>query len=181
MILKLEARGWKLEARRWECGSSNLQLLTSKLYRMDISQITDYLFVGARPEAQHAGQLGALDVRLIISMCGEQRPPEAFSRPPLSVLWLRTYDTFLTPIPVRKLMEGVRAALPVIEDGGRVLAHCHRGRHRSAAMGAAILIAMGHSAEEAMQLLRDRREAAEPQAWYIRRQIKKFEKHWQMQ
>ena len=145
---------------------------------MDISQITDYLYVGAQPEAAHADQLRALDVRLIISMRGEARPAQAFAQPPLNVLLLRTYDTFFTPIPVRKLAEGVRAALPVIQSGGRVLAHCQRGRHRGAAMGAAIIIAMGYSAEEAIQLLRAHRKTAHPQAWYIQRQIKKFEKYW---
>ena len=146
---------------------------------MDISQITDYLYVGAQPSAQDAEQLRALNVRLIISMAGTIHPPEALTQPPLSVLWLRTYDTIFTPIPIGKLMEGVQAALPVIQDGRGVLAYCREGRHRSVAMGAAILIAMGHSAEEAMQLLSARRKKADPQAWHIRRQIKKFEKHWQ--
>lgn len=145
---------------------------------MDISQITDYLYVGAQPEAAHADQLHALDVRLIISMRGEARPPRAFAQPPFQVVWLKTFDTFLTPIPIHKLMEGVRAALPVIQSGGRILAHCHRGRHRGVAMAAAILIAMGYSADEAMRLLRERRAIAHPEAWYIRRQIKKFEEQW---
>jgi protein tyrosine phosphatase (PTP) superfamily phosphohydrolase (DUF442 family) len=146
---------------------------------LDISQITDYLYVGAQPRAEHAGELRARDVRLIISMIGTDRPAAAFGEPPFRLLWLRTYDTFLTPIPVSKLMEGVRAALPVIRSGGRVLTYCARGRHRSAAMAAAILIAMGHSAEEAMRLLRARRRIARPQTWYVKRQIKRFEKHWQ--
>lgn len=148
---------------------------------MDISQITDYLYVGAQPEAAHVDDLRALGVRLIISMRGERRPPAAFAQPPLDVLWLKTYDTFFTPIPIHKLVEGVQAALPVIHSGGCVLTHCHRGRHRGVAMAAAILIAMGYSADEAMRLLRDRRAIAHPEAWYIRRQIQKFEKHWQVQ
>jgi hypothetical protein len=78
-------------------------------------------------------------------------------------------------------MEGVRAALPVIQGGGRVLTHCHKGRHRGVAMAAAILIAMGHTSEEAMRLLRERRQIADPQIWYIRWQIKKFEKQWRPQ
>jgi len=146
---------------------------------MDISQITDYLYVGAQPRAEHAAELRARDVRLIISMIGTARPAAAFGEPPFRLLWLRTYDFFLTPIPVSKLVEGVQAALPVIRSGGRVLTYCAQGRHRSAAMAAAILIAMGHSAEEAMRLLQTGRRIARPQTWYIKRQIKKFEKHWQ--
>ena len=146
---------------------------------LDISQITDYLYVGAQPRAEHAAELHARDVRLIISMIGTARPAAAFGEPPFRLLWLRTYDSFLTPIPVSKLMEGVQAALPVIRSGGRVLTYCAQGRHRSAAMAAAILIAMGYSAEEAMRLLRTGRRIARPQTWYIKRQIKKFERHWQ--
>ena len=146
---------------------------------MDISQVTDYLYVGAQPSAQDVEQLHAMNVRLIISMAGTIRPPKALTQPPLRLLWLRTYDTIFTPIPIGKLMEGVQAALPVIRGGGGVLTYCREGRHRSIAMGAAILIAMGHSADEAMRLLSARRKKADPQAWHIRRQIKRFEKKWQ--
>ena len=145
---------------------------------MDISSINNYLWVGAQPKAEDADALRQLGVRLVISMRGEVRPPAEFSEPPLSVLWLRTFDYFFTPIPMNKLMRGVRAALPVIQEGGQVLTHCKQGRHRGVAMGAAILIAMGHTAEEAMSLLCRQRESAHPQAWYVRRQILKFETHW---
>ena len=159
--------------------SSGYQRVSDLQIDMDISQITDYLYVGAQPSAQDAEQLHAMNVRLIISMAGTVRPPKVLTQPPLHLLWLRTYDTILTPIPIGKLMEGVLAALPVIQGGGGVLAYCREGRHRSIAMGAAILIAMGHSAEEAMRLLSTHRQKADPQAWHIRRQIKKFEKRWQ--
>jgi protein tyrosine phosphatase (PTP) superfamily phosphohydrolase (DUF442 family) len=145
---------------------------------MDISQITEHLFVGGQPRPEHAQPLHDLGIRLIISMRGEAPPPKVFEQPPFRALWLRTYDTLFTPIPVHKLMEGVQAALPAIERGERVLAHCHHGRHRGVALGAAILIAQGHTADSAMRLLREKRALADPQAWHIRRQIKKFEKHW---
>lgn len=145
---------------------------------MNISQITDYLYVGVRPTPQDVEALIDLNIRLMISMIGSDRPPEVFDRPPLRLLWLQTYDTFFTPIPVKKLMQGVQAAIPIIEAGGRVLVYCVRGRHRSVAMGAAILIARGYSAEDAMDLLRSRRPVADPRAWYIRRQIRKFEQAW---
>ncbi len=119
-----------------------------------------------------------MNIRLVISMCGTIRPPEAFMQPPLQVLWLRTFDTIFTPIPMSALTKGVQAALPVIQDGGHVLAHCRHGRHRGVAMGAAILIALGHSAQEAMRLLRARRAQADPYAWHIRWRIEKFERHW---
>lgn len=144
---------------------------------MSLSPITAYLWVGTQPKARHIGALQASGVRLIISMRGEQRPPAALQQP-FQVLWLKTYDLFFTPIPMAVLWRGVQAALPVIAQGGAVCVHCQRGRHRSVAMAAAILIAQGYPAEEAMQLLRARRKEARPQTWYIKRQIKRFEKEW---
>jgi dual specificity MAP kinase phosphatase len=145
---------------------------------MDISPITDYLFVGAQPHARDAEQLKALGITLIISMRGSRGPVKALTQPPLNMLWLRSFDTPLTPIPARRLLKGVQAALPVIEAGGKVFAHCAYGRHRSVVMAAAILIAMGLSSDEAMQLLKKRRALADPKAWYVRPQITRFEKFW---
>jgi protein-tyrosine phosphatase len=72
----------------------------------------------------------------------------------------------------------VRVALGVIEQGQAVLVHCQRGRHRSVALAAAILIAHGHPSAEAMRLLRQQRAVADPGIWYIKSQIVKFEKEW---
>jgi prolyl-tRNA editing enzyme YbaK/EbsC (Cys-tRNA(Pro) deacylase)/protein tyrosine phosphatase (PTP) superfamily phosphohydrolase (DUF442 family) len=145
---------------------------------MDISAITDDIYVGSQPDAQHAEALGALNIGLIINMRGELRLHPVYNEPPFSSLWLRTYDFFFTPIRMATLEQGARAALAVIGQGRRVLVHCQRGRHRSVAMAAAILIAQGYSARDAMRLIREKRSVADPQIWYIRRQIEKFEKHW---
>jgi hypothetical protein len=73
----------------------------------------------------------------------------------------------------------VEAALPVIEDGGRVLVFCEAGRHRSVAMASCILIGLGYPADEAMQLVSTKREVADPYAWHIQRQIRRFEDYYQ--
>jgi hypothetical protein len=145
----------------------------------DISHITDYLFVSSAPQAADAGAIAGRNIGLIISMIGNRRPPAVFDEPPLRLLWLETYDTFLTPIPTNKLLQGVHAALPVIADGRAVLCYCAKGRHRSVAMAAAILIAQGCGAADAMAQLRARRQVAHPQAWHIRRRIEQFERVWQ--
>src|SRR5712692_7453837 len=145
---------------------------------MDISAITNDIYVGSQPDAQHAEALGALNIGLIINMRGELRLHPIYNEPPFSSLWLRTYDFFFTPIRMATLEQGARAALAVIGRGRRVLVHCQRGRHRSVAMAAAILIAQGYTAGDAMRLIREKRSVADPQIWYIRRQIEKFERHW---
>ena len=96
----------------------------------------------------------------------------------LNYLWLHTFDSPLIPIPVRALIRGVQAALEVIGEGGKVYTHCARGRHRSVAMGAAILIAQGLSPEAAMSLIKERRAVADPYMFYIQRRIMMFARRW---
>jgi hypothetical protein len=143
----------------------------------DISRITDYLYISAWPRGEHAGEIRALGVRLILSMHW-RRPVRTVGHPPVRLLWLPTVDTPLTPMPMFLLCRGVEAALPVIRQGGRVLVHCKAGVHRSVAMACCVLIGAGYTAEAAMRLVKDRRAVADPDVWYIRRRILKFEQEW---
>jgi len=143
----------------------------------DISRITEYLYISAFPEAEHAATIRALDVRLILSM-PIQKPHHEVRMPPVRWLHLRTVHSPLVPMPISVLRRGVEAALPVIDEGHAVLVHCLAGVHRSVAMACCILIGMGMSAEESMALVESRREVADPRAWYIRRRIEKFERSW---
>ena len=111
-------------------------------------------------------------------MIGQMAPDEVYTVPPFKTLWIRTYDTFITPIPVKKLLIGVEAALPVIQNGGKVLVFCMQGKRRSIAMSAAILISKGYTSDQAIDLLTTARKVADPRRWYIHMQIKAFEKYW---
>lgn len=143
----------------------------------DISQITDYLYISARPESDYLEEILAKNIRLILSM-NWIIPSRSLRQAPLRLIWLPTFDSPLTPIPLRVLRRGVRAALPVIQDGYSVLVHCRYGVHRSVAMACCVLIGMGLGAEAAMQLVKERRPAADPYVWYIRSRILKFESQW---
>jgi protein-tyrosine phosphatase len=146
---------------------------------IDISKVTDYLYVGSRIGKEHADELKVLNFNLIISMIGQMPPDEIFTLPPFQTLWIRTYDTFFTPVTVKKLLVGVEAALPIIQNKGKLLVFCMQGKRRSVAMAAAILISMGHTGEQAIDLLTTARTVADPRRWYIRKQIHAFEKYWQ--
>jgi hypothetical protein len=111
-------------------------------------------------------------------MIVQRKPPEALAQPPRMVLWLRTFDFPLFPIPMRTLNRGVEAALPVIEEGHRVHVFCEGGRRRSVAMASCILIGKGFSADDAMRLVKEKHEIADPYIWYIQRRIRKFEEYW---
>lgn len=144
----------------------------------DISKITNYLYVGSRIRKEHSDELKGLNFDLIISMIGQICPDEIYTLPPFKTLWIKTYDTFFTPISIKKMLLGVKAALPIIQNKGKVLVFCMQGRHRSIAMAAAILISMGHTSEEAVTLLTTARKVADPKLWYIGIQIKAFERYW---
>jgi protein-tyrosine phosphatase len=135
------------------------------------------LYISAWPRGDHADDIRALNVRLILSMHWI-RPSRTLGHPPVRLLWLPTVDNPLFPMPIATLERGVQAALPVIAEGYRVLVHCRAGVHRSVAMACCVLIGTGQTADEAMALVKQKRSVADPYAGYIQRRIRKFEQHW---
>ena len=146
---------------------------------MNFSQITEDLYIGTTPNRRDLDMLRDLGVRLVINMRFTRGPLPTAGDPTLRYLWLRTFDNPLLPIPIRALIRGVHTALGEIQTGGKVYAHCARGRHRSVAMAAAILIAQGFSPETAISLIKERRAVADPNAFHIRRRILLFARHWE--
>jgi len=145
---------------------------------MNLSRITDHLLVGTTPGRDDFAKLREEGVDLIINMRLLRGNPPRGEDFKLRYLRLRTIDNPLFPIPTATLLRGARAALDVIRDGGSVYTHCSRGRHRSAAMAASILIAQGYEPEEAMALIKARRPEADPGAAHIRPRILAFEALW---
>lgn len=143
----------------------------------DISKITDYLYISSWPEGRHADEILAHNIRLILSMHW-WLPDKDLRTPPLKLLWLPTIDSPLTPIPMRFLVRGTRAALETIREGHSVLTHCRYGVHRSVAMACCVLVGMGIEAEAAMQLVKAGRLEADPYAPYVQARIRKFEAGW---
>ena len=146
---------------------------------MNFSQITDHLFIGDTPSRKDYDLLRDLGVRLVINMRLEKRPARDQHQPPLKFLWLPTIDSPGLVIPVGFLRRGVHAALETFQEGGKVYAHCQRGRHRGVAMGAAILIALGYDPDEAIELIKVQRPIADPDMFYIRSRIFRFAHTWE--
>jgi protein tyrosine phosphatase (PTP) superfamily phosphohydrolase (DUF442 family) len=145
---------------------------------LEISQITDYLYISGWPAAKHVPQLKELNISLIISMIREKQDP-ALKQPPFQNIQLGVTDFVLMPISTDKLRQGVETALPVIENGGKVLTYCKSGIHRSAAMATCILIGQGCSVDEATQIVKDGRAQAKPDTPHIHKRIVKFAQEWQ--
>jgi len=145
---------------------------------MNFSQITDHLYIGSQPSLTDYDRLHKLGIRLIINMRFSRGPQPDPHHPPISTLWLRSIDSPLFPISIRKLIRGAQAALETIRAGGKVYTHCAYGRHRGVAMGACVLIAQGFDPITAMKLIAERRPVADPYAYYIRPRILKFAELW---
>jgi hypothetical protein len=144
---------------------------------LDLSRITDTLYVSAYPTTDHVPQLKALPVSLMLSL--PVRPPHASVRHS-AARWMHLpcIDSPVTPIPMLLLWRGVDAALPVMAEGGIVLVHCRYGKHRSVVQACAILIGQGYSPLDAMNLVKEQRPGADPFAWYIESRIRKFAQTW---
>jgi hypothetical protein len=144
----------------------------------NFSNITDNLYIGSMPQVTDYDGLRELGIRLIINMRFRLGPFPDPHDMPIQLLWLRTLDNPFFPIPIHKLIRGAKAALETIHAGGKVYVHCAYGRHRGVAMGACVLIAQGFDPFEAMKLITERREVADPYAYYIRPRILKFAEQW---
>ena len=145
---------------------------------MDFSQITQDLFIGTTPEARDYDQLRQLGVRLVINMRRSRGPRPDLHPDALAFLGLRSIDSPLLLIHVRKLMRGAHTALEPIRQGGKVYSHCAAGRHRSVAMGASILIAQGYTPLSAIELIKQQRPVSDPDIFYIRNRIFQFARLW---
>ena len=148
---------------------------------MEYSRITDSVLIGTTPGQRDFERLHTMGVRLVINMRFLWGRPPADGAPAIEYLSLRSFDSPLVPIPMNTLVRGTRAALAVIRKHGSVYVHCSRGRHRSVAMAAAILIAQGSTSGAAMQLIKERHAAADPDASHIRARIVEFERIWRAQ
>jgi len=144
----------------------------------EFSNITDDLFIGITPLASDYNGLRELGIKLVINMRLFHGPFPDSHHTPIRLLWLRTFDSPLFPIPIPKLITGARAALETIDAGGKVYVHCAGGRHRGVTMGACVLIAQGYDPEAAMKLIAERRIVADPYAFYIRPRILQFAREW---
>jgi hypothetical protein len=144
---------------------------------LDISKITDQLYIAAHPKSRHSDLIRGYGVTLVLCMIFHP-PALVYWRDHFQMLWLPTFDAPQLPMPLSRLVRGVNTALPVIEHGESVMVYCRQGRHRSVAMACCIMVGLGFSSTEAMELVKSKRPIADPDAWYIRDRILKFDEIW---
>lgn len=146
--------------------------------RADYSKITDYLFVGRTPSKRIKTDLLRKNVKLIINMRAERDIHKTFKDGSFELARLKTLDSRFFPITHENLLRGAMIGLLTIQRGGAVYIYCQRGRHRSAALAAVILIAKGYSQKEALDLLIRKRPSIDPYKPHILKAIENFANRW---
>ena len=141
--------------------------------RLNMSWITPYLAVGGRILPADIHRLAAAGVTRVVDTRSEHKDDEAaLHAAGIELLYLPTPDTH--PLSLDELATGSRWANQQIVQGQRVLVHCEHGVGRSVLLTAAVLVARGMSADQAMALIMRKRWQAAPNHRQMRR-LQEFE------
>ena len=177
-------RWYNLLGKLWLRGVARVLEYSTRLQghrRLNLARITDRLVVGGEVPVSAYSRLEAMGVTAVIDLREEARDDaDALERLGIELLHLPATDRYA---PTREELErGVVWTLERLERGGQVYAHCKHGVGRGPLMGLAILVAQGHTASEALRLMRSRRWQVAPndrqlavlvafeQAWVGRRE-----------
>jgi hypothetical protein len=128
----------------------------------DITWVLPELGVGGRPDPAHLPRLvRELRVRRVVDLRQEERDDEqALGRLGGRLLHLPTPDT--CAVAQEHLDLGVRWVVEGLERRERVLVHCQHGIGRSALLACCVLVSLGNSPSQALQLAKDSRPCISP-------------------
>ena len=128
---------------------------------LNLSWVTDSLAVGGAFRPRDVKRLAEMGVGAVIDVreeaCDDERALQQYG---IRLLRLPTPDRFA--LSQEHLRHGVEWALAQIGAGRRVFVHCEHGVGRGPLIGAAVLVASGSSAPEALRQLRAKRWQAAP-------------------
>lgn len=144
--------------------------------QLNYSDVTEQLAVGG---AFRTGQIKRLVQRGVTAVVDcrleGQDDPEALHSAGIEFLHLPTLDRH--GFTYEQMRKGVDWVLGQLEGGGRAFMHCEHGVGRGPLMACAVLVAQGHTAPEALHLVRAHRWQALPNDRQLAALID-FENHW---
>src|SRR5439155_1183519 len=97
---------------------------------------------------------------------------QAMAKENIELLYLPTPDTY--PLTIDQLLQGSAWVDERIEKGGRVLIHCEHGVGRSVLLTCAVLVYRGMHAQDALELVKEKRWQAAPNQRQVAR-LREFE------
>jgi protein-tyrosine phosphatase len=177
-VVRLSYRGWTRVAAFLFPEDSKAEHIAQALHiplpdKLNMSWITTHLAVGGRVHPEDIKALAASGVTHVVDTRSEYcDDAEALAKEHIELLYLPTADT--KPLTIQQMLEGSQWVKERMDHGGRVLIHCEHGVGRSALLTCAVLVYNGMHAQEALQLVQQKRWQAAPNQRQVRR-LREFE------
>ena len=154
---------------RWPLGRLWLRVLARLMEwltdvqpkQLNYSGVTPELAVGGAFRRRQIGRLRARGVTAVVDCRLEASDdPAALAEAGIELLHLPTADRY--GFPYAQMRDGVKWVLRSTAGGGKAFVHCEHGVGRGPLMAAAVLVGQGHSAPEALRMVRAARWQALP-------------------
>jgi len=130
---------------------------------LNLDWVTDSLAIGGAYRPQDVRRLRAMGITAVVDLRAEACDDRALlARYGIELLHLPTPDLY--PPSQADLDRGVAWVLDQQARGRKVFVHCMHGAGRAPTFGAAVLVACGYRAVDAMRLIRARRWQSVPNA-----------------
>jgi hypothetical protein len=128
---------------------------------LNLSWISESLAVGGAYRRSDVRRLAALGITAVIDARAEATDDERLlAQHGITLMRLPAPDRYA--LSYDQLLAGAEWACDRVSAGEKVFVHCEHGVGRGPLLGAAVLVASGMSASEALRLLRARRWQAAP-------------------
>ena len=177
-IVRLSYRGWTRVAAFLFPEDSKAEKIAQSLHiplpdKLNMSWITTHLAVGGRVHPEDIKALAEAGVTNVVDTRSEYwDDAEALAKEHIELLHLPTADT--KPLTIEQMFEGAEWVQERMNQGGRVLIHCEHGVGRSALLACAVLVYNGMHANDALQLVQQKRWQAAPNHRQVKR-LREFE------
>lgn len=144
--------------------------------RLDMSKITNDLYVGRTPYGSEYKKLKDLGVDLVINMRAEWPTPLIARQKLIQDVWVPSLDLPIGFVDQSRLKANAKRAKDVIDNGGKVYVFCRKGRHRSVAMASAILLSQGYTLDQIKKLFAKQRPVADLKRYQVNKAVSQFAK-----
>jgi protein-tyrosine phosphatase len=165
-IVRVSYRAWTRVAAHLFPEDSQAERIAQALHiplpdTLNMSWVTPNLAVGGRIRPEDIPALARAGITHVIDTRAEHKDDEqALAKEHIQFYYLPVRDTY--PLSVEQMMEGAQWASQAMQQGGRVLIHCEHGVGRSVQLTIAVLIYEGMPAQDAVQLVQQKRWQAAP-------------------
>jgi protein tyrosine phosphatase (PTP) superfamily phosphohydrolase (DUF442 family) len=160
-IVRLSYRGWTRVAASLFPENSKAEHIAQALHiplpdKLNMSWISTHLAVGGRIHPEDIRALAAAGITHVVDTRLEHcDDAEALAKEHIELLYLPTADT--RPLTIEQMFQGAQWVQERMEQGGRVLIHCEHGVGRSVLLTCAVLVYDGMHAQDALQLVQQKR------------------------